>query len=371
MNIFDLVNADNVAAYWETIAQQEPPFLGETLFPNVKQVGMEMSWLKGASGAPVALAPSALDSNVIPRGRRGLSKLTQDLAFFKESKYVDEKLRQQLLMLGNSTDQTLRDTIISHIFDDDMELIKGAALRREMIRMEALTTGKAHVTGNGVNIEIDYEMPADNIGISKAAWSDSKGNPFEDFDRITDHIANKTGATITRVLVNRTTWNTLASNEAVKSTLLINAASKNSVVLPKSVIMSYLSDEYGLEFAIYNKGYVGTDGAFHKFIPDGIAVFMPAVDLGETHFGTTPEEADLMAATNAQVRIVDTGVAVTTVTKTDPVNVETKVSMMSLPSFEQANSVFILDTTGGTSNQTPTQPSTQAATKSVKTSDSK
>lgn len=362
MNIFDLVNATNIAAYWETIAQEQQPFLGETLFPNVRQVGMEMDWLKGASGAPVALAPSAFDSNVVPRGRKGLTKLTQDLAFFKESKYVDEKLRQQLLMLGNSADQTLRDTIIAHIFDDDVELIQGAALRREMIRMEALTTGFAHVSGNGVDMTIDYDMPKENIGASKVAWGDAKGNPFDDFTRITDQIANKTGATITRVLMNRATWNTLASNDAIKSTLLANAASKTNVVLPKSAIMSYISDEYGLDFAIYDKGYVGTDGKFTKFIPDGKAIFMPAVDLGETHFGTTPEEADLLASSAAQVRIVDTGVAVTTMTKADPVNVETKVSMMSLPSFEQADSVFILDTTAGATPAASTTSSTSTTT---------
>jgi hypothetical protein len=361
MNIFDLVNATNIAAYWETIAQQEAPYFGETIFPNVRQVGMTMDWLKGATGAPVALAPSALDTNVVPRGRKGLSKLTQDMAFFKESKYVDEKLRQQLLMLGNSADQTLRDTIIAHIFDDDIELIKGAALRREIIRMEALTTGKAKVTGNGVDMTIDYDMPTENIGASKVAWGDAKGDPFEDFDRITTQIGNKTGATISRVVMNRVTWNTLASNDAIKSTLLASSASKTNVVLPKSVIMTYLEDEYGLSFAIYDKGYLGADGKLVKFIPDGKAVFMPAVDLGNTHFGTTPEEADLLSSNAAQVRIVDTGVAVTTTTKTDPVNVETKVSMMSLPSFEQADSVYVLDTTAGATTTTNTSGSGAAS----------
>ncbi len=161
--------------------------------------------------------------------------------------------------------------------------------------------------------------------------------------------------------MNRVTWNTLASNDAIKSTLLASSASKTNVVLPKSVIMTYLEDEYGLSFAIYDKGYLGPDGKLVKFIPDGKAVFMPAVDLGNTHFGTTPEEADLLSSNAAQVRIVDTGVAVTTTTKTDPVNVETKVSMMSLPSFEQADSVYVLDTTAGATTTTNTSGSGAAS----------
>ena len=43
------------------------------------------------------------------------------------------------------------------------------------------------------------------------------------------------------------------------------------------------------------------------------------------------------------VAITDVGVAVTTMKKSDPVNVETKVTMICLPSFETADSVFLLD----------------------------
>ena len=68
---------------------------------------------------------------------------------------------------------------------------------------------------------------------------------------------------------------------------------------------------------------------------------LPAGALGNTWFGTTPEEADLMGGANANVQIVNTGVAVTTYNTVDPVNVNTKVSQISLPSFEAADKVFI------------------------------
>ena len=61
--------------------------------------------------------------------------------------------------------------------------------------------------------------------------------------------------------------------------------------------------------------------------------------------GTTPEESDLMNSLGANVSIVDNGVAVTTSQTVDPVNVETKVSMVSLPSFEQADKIVIVDVT--------------------------
>ena len=52
-----------------------------------------------------------------------------------------------------------------------------------------------------------------------------------------------------------------------------------------------------------------------------------------------------MTGSVANVSITDTGVAVTTVQKADPVQVETIVSMICLPSFEAADQVYILDTT--------------------------
>ena len=67
-------------------------------------------------------------------------------------------------------------------------------------------------------------------------------------------------------------------------------------------------------------------------------------DLGYTNMGTTPEESDLINNLNAQVAVVNGGVAVTTSQTVDPVNTETKVSMVALPSFEKANNVVIIDT---------------------------
>ena len=70
----------------------------------------------------------------------------------------------------------------------------------------------------------------------------------------------------------------------------------------------------------------------------------PSGTLGTSWFGTTPEQSDLMTGNAANVTITDTGVAVTTTKETDPVNVDTKVSMIFLPSFEAADQVYILDT---------------------------
>ena len=60
-------------------------------------------------------------------------------------------------------------------------------------------------------------------------------------------------------------------------------------------------------------------------------------------FGTTPEESDLMTSSVANVSIVDTGVAITTIKIPDPVTVETKVTQLCLPDFPTADEICIID----------------------------
>lgn len=72
MNIFDLVQAPNIATYWAEKVNEMQPYLGEELFPTDKQLGMKLSWLKGKTGSPVALRPSALDAMLFLVDEKGL-----------------------------------------------------------------------------------------------------------------------------------------------------------------------------------------------------------------------------------------------------------------------------------------------------------
>lgn len=99
--------------------------------------------------------------------------------------------------------------------------------------------------------------------------------------------------------------------------------------------------------------FVGDDGKARKYFPDGVATLVPNGSLGSTVFGTTPEQSDLMGgqATDAEVSIVENGIAVTTTKTTDPVNVQTKVSMIVLPSFERLAEVQIINANGETKKE--------------------
>ena len=111
--------------------------------------------------------------------------------------------------------------------------------------------------------------------------------------------------------------------------------------------IDYIYNETGVRFYVYDNVYVNEAGNAVKCVADDTVVLLPDGDLGYTHIGVTPEESDLMNSLNANVSVNGDGIAITTYGTADPVNVETKVSMVALPSFERANEIVIVDTVAG------------------------
>jgi hypothetical protein len=122
----------------------------------------------------------------------------------------------------------------------------------------------------------------------------------------------------------------------------MNVQNGQNIILTDAMLKIYFQTKLGLSIAVYNKKYALQDGSSNLFYPDDKFTLFPDGNLGNTYFGTTPEESDLMAGgTDAQVQIVNTGVAITTIKNPHPVNIETIVSEIAMPSFEAIDSVFI------------------------------
>lgn len=341
--IFDLVKANELGVYWETLAQDEAPYPGEELFPAQKKRGLDLSWIKGAAGLPVVLKTSAYDVSAVPRPRIGFDSLSTQMPFFKESTYIDEELRQELNMVLETGNQNYIDTVMNRIFDDEVRLLRGAAATRERMRMMALTSGVITMENNGQEFTFDYGLKhKESVDTN---WSDrANADPIEDIRVAKETIQEETGTEITRAICDGATWRNLRNNELIKKQIFVLT---NGVgAMNDNQLREHILDQVGVQVLVNDKRYVDEQGETRKFVPTNTFVLFPDGNLGNTWFGTTPAESDLMTSNVANVSIVDTGVAITTTQKVDPVNVETIVSMISLPSFEAADSVYILDTEG-------------------------
>lgn len=341
MSIFDYITSNEIATYWELMSQDLPPYLGEELFPNNKKLGLKLDWLKGASGLPVVLKPSAFDVKAIPRPRIGFEKLSAEMPFFKESKYIDEELRQQLNMVLESGNANYINVIIERIFDDEIDLLKGASAQRERMRMMMLTTGSIAIEGNGQVYEYDYHMPLDHKVTAVKSWSDPDATILEDIRAGVQKILDDTGVTVTRAITSSKVFGYFRTNNEIKNSIMI--LTDGAGFISDSKIKSFIADELDIEIAINDKKYKDEKGIPQRYIADDIFTLIPDGTLGNTWFGTTPEESDLLSGSVANVSIVDTGVAVTTSKEIDPVTVNTKVSQICLPDFPTADQVYVID----------------------------
>lgn len=341
MSIYDLIISEEIVAYWELLTQEREPYMGEELFPDDKKLGLDLKWLKGSNGLPVVLKASAFDVAAIPRPRIGFEKLSAQMPFFKESKYIDEELRQELNKVIESNNQAYIDAVVNRIFNDEMDLLEGAAAQRERMRMMALTTGTIVVEGNGQAYEYDYQMPEEHKKTVGKSWSDPTANILNDIREGIDKIENDTGVTVERAVCGGKVLGYFRNNNEIRASL--TNAETGERFISDNKVLQFVSDELGIQVVKNDKRFKDESGAAQRYVPDDVFVMFPSGRLGTTWFGTTPEESDLMTGSVANVTITDTGVAVTTIQKADPVTVETKVTMICLPDFPTADQVYILD----------------------------
>ena len=340
MTIYELVTAESITSYWEEAAGGLPPYLGDELFPSDKKLGLQLDWIKGSRGLPVVLKPSAYDVKAVKRPRIGFSKLTTQMPFFKESTGIDEETRQKLNMVMETGNQAYIDSVMNQVFDDETELLKGARAQRERMKMMLLTTGAISIAANGQAYDYDYGMPQDHKSEVTVSWSNPDADIYSDIEKILDKIEDDTGIRPERAVVSQKTWGYFRKNKDFRNAILGN---NSAAPVSDDQIRTYLKDNLEIEVVKYTKKYIDEAGNKQAYVPDDVFVAFPKGALGKGWFGTTPEESDLMSGTAANVSITDTGVAVTTVKETDPVNVDTKVTMIFLPSCPTIDQIYILD----------------------------
>lgn len=344
-SIMDLVSAKALTTYWQETVSNRIPYLGEGLFPAKKKMGLDLAWIKGYKGLPIALKPSHFDTKATVRDRIGVKKIETEMPFFREAMTIKERDRQELLRFRENDNQNLYSSIISEIFDDRAQLIEGALIQSERMRMQLLTTGGISIVANNVdytyNYDVDGEWKKNNyMALSGTSlWTDATNStPLEDIREMQQKIVDLTGVKPTRAIMTQKTWNYLLQNKSIK--IALNPLAQGLNLVRDAELKSLLLSELGLSVAIYDKKFKAEDGTTHNFYPDGYVTLLPASTVGNTYYGTTPEEADLQSANfNGDVSIVETGIAVTTVNIPHPVNKETIVSEIVLPSFERMNEV--------------------------------
>jgi len=351
-SIYEIFDSKAIAAYWTDVnANMGDAYIGTQFFPVAKQTGLELAWIKGKNNLPIALQPSAFDTKATLRDRIGVKELSTEMPFFREAMRIGEKDRQNIETLLAKGQQFAEPTI-ARIFDDIRNLVEGGRVQAERMRMQLLAEGKISIlataeTGRDVAYDYAYDadgsFAADNIqtlaGTDK--WTDyANSNPIEDLEEAKAYMAEKFGVIVNKVLLNSKTLKDLLASESIAKAM--NPVGYQNARASKTQRKAFVEAETGLTFIVYDKMYKNEQGVDVKFYPDGVVTLLPDYALGNTWYGTTPEEFDLMSGTEASVSVVDTGIAITTLKEAHPVNVKTVVSEIVLPSFERMADIYII-----------------------------
>ena len=352
MNIRDAYTSKAIALVNTEVASNRIAYLGAGLFPAKKKMGLDLKWIKTSKGLPVSLAPSNFDAVSTLRSREGFKLTETERAFFRESMLVKEADEQEIMRVQDSTDPYASE-VLSRIFDDANTLVDGANVVPERMIMQLLAPAdgspKISIEANGVTYAYNYDPNSTyktknfaSLTADTDKWSDTtNSDPMDDIATALDAVEAETGERPSIMIVSRKTMDYLKQNAKIKSAILAQNTTA-TVFMNDNRVKEVFSNELGIKIIVYSKQYKKEDGTAEKFYPDGFATLIPDGALGSTWYGTTPEERTLMGSGEADVSIVNTGVAVAVTTTSDPVHTKTTVSEIVLPSYERMDSTYVI-----------------------------
>ena len=352
MNIRDAYTSKAIALVNTEVASNRIAYLGAGLFPAKKKMGLDLKWIKTSKGLPVSLAPSNFDAVSTLRSREGFKLTETEMAFFRESMLVKEADEQEIMRVKDSTDPYAAE-VLGRIFDDANTLVDGANVVPERMIMQLLAPSdgspKISIEANGVTYAYNYDPNSTyktknfaSLTTDTDKWSDiTNSDPMDDIATALDAVEAETGERPSIMIVSRKTMNYLKQNAKIKSAILAQNTTA-TVFMNDNRVKEVFSSELGIRIIVYSKQYKKEDGTAAKFYPDGFATLIPDGALGNTWYGTTPEERTLMGSGEADVSIVNTGVAVAVTTTSDPVHTKTTVSEIVLPSYERMDSTYVI-----------------------------
>lgn len=352
MRLSDIFDSSSVALNRTEVASNKIPYLGLNFFPNKKKMGIDLKWLKTHKGLGISLKPANFDAKPTVRSRESFNAQKTQMAFFRESMIVKEEDMIEIMRIQDSNDPYV-STILQSIYDDTNNLLEGAEIVAERMRMQLLATteGTPKIVLEADNVKYEYNYDPDGSYkaghymklTDMATWDKSAtAKPLTDI-RVAKKKLAALGVTAKYMLMNTETFDYLLENEQIKNAILAQNATA-TIFLDDDMLIEFLQKKTKLTVIIYDKMYKDYDGTDKNFYPKDKVTIIGEGVLGNTWYGTTPEERTLLGDPNVDVTVMDTGIAIAVKTEAGPpVSVTTSASQILLPSYEGMDATFVID----------------------------
>lgn len=315
--LFGDEKTDNITAKWQSIA-------------NEYQVPM-MAEFHGFDTEAQQTFRVPIDNHEI---EKGLIKV----------KVNQSELLRTYKRAGVQGDRQLAD----YVLNDGIRLAEQVFTRSKVAKNELMATGKVTIKENGLDLTIDYGVPADNLAYTIDTDEDVFGQIQSIFD-----AANANGVTITGMMTSKKMITLLRKSASVQ--IAINGTAAAGATVKRSAFDDYMEAEFGVTTIITNdqtygaSAVVGADGrptiTTKRYYPDNKITFFatnPAGKMGVGLWGDAPEVdlAKLGDSVTTETS-VSPFVYVTQYKTDDPAEIWTKASALFVPVLYNPNSIFV------------------------------
>jgi len=260
-----------------------------------------------------------------------------------------ERLRA-LLRSGVQGDTQLYDYVVR----DGARLAEQVITRTKVAKNELLATGQITIKENNLDLTVDYGVPAGNKGLSLDFGTGAAKSIPDQIQDIVD-AALAQGVILTGIFTSRKMVNKLRQNSAIQKA--VNGVLGDGVLISRSALEAYLSEEFGIEQIVTNDltyGASATQGAdgrpsitTARYYPANKVTFFARTaggNLGVGLWGDSPE-LDVAQLLDVSTSGESPYVAITQWAEKDPSVLWTKASALFMPVLYNPNSLFIATAT--------------------------
>lgn len=337
--IYDLADPAELVGYARRYQNEvlNNRFVGERYLPNSYVDDIEFA-LKKLGLEDVEIAKyRAWDTPAPMTGRPGTSRIRGEIAPVSRQIALGEEegLRLRALEKGSTSE------LVDAIFDDAERMIRSVEARIEVARFDALIDGKVVLNENGLELEVDSGMPADQKITVAVPWTvanKATATPISDMLAAQALSLARTGSGIGKFVMSQTRIPALLVNDEVRA--YVAGGGDVPVRVKLDDVRAVLSEEGLPPIEFYD--VVVRDGKISKrVLPPEYVLCIPSDPFGATLYGPT-SEAVLLAA-KGYISAKQTRGVVAIVTQNDhPVQTFTVGSAVALPVIPNAELLFTL-----------------------------
>lgn len=329
-SIFDLFPHQDILDYTKAVAT--PNLLGAELFPARKVQSNDIKILTSGTKTPVIAHVHAFDTEAELGDRT--AQVSETEPFFLKKKFALKE--DDLVKLRNPRTPEEQAYIQGTVYDDMGNLIKSLDAATELMRMQALMSGKITVKdAQGGSYKVDYGIGADHKASTN--FADESVDPIETILA----WADKVDITPTRAIMSTKALMALRKNPHVVADIF---GSNNGRTVLQSDLDAFMQANGLPVLRAYRGKYADTDAkgkrTVSNYVADNQFAMFADGTVGETVYGVTPEESRAIADGAVQASQVGNIFTEMFDETNDPIRTIIKASTMVVPTLAQADNIF-------------------------------